>query len=292
MQDLTLENTYRDCKNRTRQHYENFPVASWFLPRRIRQAIMLIYTFARNADDFADEGEHSKEQRLKLLDDYDQKLTTLTQQNDDPFFQALGQTIKAHNLSIQHFHDLITAFKQDVTITRYSNFNEILNYCRYSANPVGRLLLQLYKVDTQTALAASDNICTALQLINFYQDLAQDFDEHQRIYIAEDEMYHLNITASHFKNKISDTNMQKLMQQQVTRAQDMLLSGYPLSRLIPGRMGFELKLVIEAGYRVTEKLLRHHGDVFARPRLTRLDGLIILWRAFFARSNKQKANDS
>jgi squalene synthase HpnC len=180
-----LETAYRHCERLARSHCENFPVASWLLPRRLRRPIAVIYAFARTADDFADEGHYSAAQRLALLNGYGAKLQQLErgEATDDPLFIALADVIARYQLPLQLFYDLLSAFAQDVTKKRYTDFGELLDYCRRSANPVGRLLLHLSGNASAENLQLSDKICSALQLINFYQDLAQDFAENERIYL-------------------------------------------------------------------------------------------------------------
>ena len=187
---LTLSEAYRNCQDLAAEHYENFPVASRLLPRRLRQPITVIYAFARTADDFADEGNRSPAERLQLLDDYETRLQRLLagSPGSNPVFIALADVIKRYALPIGLFQDLLSAFSQDVTKQRYANYDEVLDYCRRSANPVGRLLLYLYNQAEAENLLLSDQICTALQLINFLQDLYQDYDEHNRIYLPQDEM--------------------------------------------------------------------------------------------------------
>lgn len=288
MQDIMLQNAYQYCQQAVRNHYENFPVASWFLPKRVRLPITVIYVFARTADDFADEDDIPDEERLDKLREYEHKLEHLNKHTDDPLFLALGNIIAEHHLSLPLFHDLLTAFSMDVTKKRYTSFSSVLFYCKHSANPIGRLLLELYNETSQQALDCSDAICTALQLINFYQDLAQDFDENNRIYIPSDEMAEYDVTVDHFRDKISDSNMIQLMEFQINRARQMLLSGYKLGKILPGRMGYEMRLVIEAGLAICKKLMKHNNNIFARPRLSRLDGISIALRAAFYHSDKNQ----
>lgn len=278
MQDTNLEKAYRHCEKRVRSHYENFPVASWFLPKYIRRPIAVIYAFARTADDIADEGDTQAEQRMQQLHAYGQQLDSLTDSHD-PVFMALAQVVQEHQLPLQLFHDLLTAFKMDVEKKRYADFAELLCYCRHSANPIGRLLVYLNHRVSDETLQYADNICTALQLINFYQDLAQDYTENRRIYIPQDEMQRYGVTEQHLKQQISDKAMQALMNFQIQRARDMLLSGRQLGTMLPGRMGFELRMVIAGGLRICEKLINNNGNVFTRPRLHKSDWLLMFWHA-------------
>lgn len=278
MQDMPLENAYRYCEQMVRSHYENFPVASWFLPKHIRRPVSVIYAFARTADDLADEGTDPAEQRLQQLTAYGRQLDAI-HNSDDPIFIALAHVMQRHQLPMQLFHDLLTAFKMDVTQKRYGSFNELLFYCRHSANPVGQLLVHLNGCVSADNLRYADNICTALQLINFYQDLAQDYQENNRIYIPLDEMQQYAVTEQHFTTLRSDQAMQDLMAFQIQRARSMLLSGRQLGTILAGRMGFELRMVIAGGLRICDKLIHNKGNVFARPRLNKTDWPGIIWQA-------------
>jgi hydroxysqualene synthase len=281
MQNSNLKAAYRHCVTLAAAHYENFPVASRLLPRRLREPIAVIYAFARTADDYADEGDHAPAERLALLDQYRVQLdATLGGATPaDPVFIALRDVITKHTLPPQLFHDLLSAFRSDVTTPRYANFVELLNYCRHSANPVGRLLLHLYGAATPANLKRSDAVCTALQLINFYQDLAQDIDENNRIYIPLDELARFAVTEDDFRLHRDSAPLRALLDYQIDQARTMMLSGAPLGNVLRGRIGFELRLVIHGGLRVLDRLQQRRDNVFARPRLTRADWLIIFWKA-------------
>lgn len=267
------------------QHYENFPVASVLLPKRYRTAVAMIYSFARQADDFADEGEVTPEQRLANLQRFRDELELIQayiQPNTD-FFRALQQTIQAHRLPPQPFLDLLDAFSQDVVKTRYANFDEVMDYCQRSANPVGNLLLHLYGHATPEKLAKSDDICSALQLINFYQDIAIDFDKNEgkrRIYLCQDEMQAAGIQESDIANKRVNAQWQAFMLMNIHRAEHLLKRGKPLGKQLPGRLGLELRMIIAGGERIISKLKTCKGDIFYhRPQLTKWDWVIILLKA-------------
>jgi squalene synthase HpnC len=283
---LTLPAAYQQCRQIAAAHYENFPVASRLLPRQLRDPVSVIYAFARTADDFADEGNNNPAQRLELLAKYETRLQSLVtgEPVTDPVFIALDDVIQRHALPIGLFQDLLNAFTQDVTQTRYTTFSDVLDYCRRSANPVGRLLLYLYDRATPTNLALSDHICTALQLINFLQDLTQDFDEHNRIYLPQDEMQSYGVSEVHLRNRISDTAMQQLIQLQIQRASGLLLAGAPLGNQLSGRVGLELRLIIQGGERILQKLKNNGNDVFRRPRLKKTDYLVMFWNALLKKS--------
>jgi squalene synthase HpnC len=276
-----VEQAYVHCQQIVRSHYENFPVASFILPKHLRRPISVIYAFARNADDFADEGDMDAETRLAKLKDYDDKLDKIAsgQNLDDPVFIALADVIKQHALPLQLFHDLITAFRLDVTKTRYKDINDVWDYCRYSANPVGRLLLHLTKEDSAENLERSDAICSALQLINFLQDIEQDLSENNRIYLPQEDMLRFQVTEHQLKEKLSNDAMLKLIQQQILYAREKMLFGKPLGRAVRGRFGFQLRIMINGGLRVLELLEQQQNDLFSRPRLGKRDWMKMIWRS-------------
>lgn len=271
------------------QHYENFPVASILLPKRYRTAVAMIYSFARQADDFADEGEAAPAQRLENLQRFRDEVELIQayiQPNTD-FFRTLQYTIQIHRLPIQPFLDLLDAFSQDVTKTRYANFAEVMDYCQRSANPVGNLLLHLYGQATPEKLQRSDDICSALQLINFYQDIAIDFDKNEgkrRIYLCQDEMLAAGINESTIAQKQVNAQWQSFMHMNISRAEQLLKRGKPLGKQLPGRLGFELRMIVAGGEQIISKLKACDGDIFYhRPQLTRWDWGIILLKALAQR---------
>ena len=278
--------------NHATSHYENFPVASIFLPKQLRNPIALIYSFARQADDFADEGDLTQAERLSLLNSFRDELD-LVQAYIKPkteFFAVLAQMIKGRKLPLAPFYDLLDAFSQDVTKTRYQNYGEVLNYCKRSANPIGRLLLNLYRANTSKNIELSDNICSALQIINFLQDIAIDFkknDGKQRIYMCQDELAKFGITELQIQDYVNaaqsiDSRWQKFMQFNLLRAGDLLRAGKPLGRILKGRIGFEMRMIIAGGERIMIKISKVDGDIFNhRPELNHWDWLLILLKALF-----------
>jgi squalene synthase HpnC len=285
MPAYSLEQAYDHCLRLAASHYENFPVASVLLPRRLRRPVAVIYAFARTADDIADEGDAGTEERLRALDAYGTQLTQLEtgETGDDPVFIALADVIARHALPLDLFHDLLSAFRQDVTKKRYADFAEVLDYCRRSANPVGRLLLHLNGDATAENLLASDRICSALQLINFMQDLQQDYVENGRIYLPQEEMHRFGIDESWLGEKRSDEKMQALVAYQLRRIEAMMNEGAVLGGRLTGRFGLEIRLISAAGLKVVEKLSHNDGDLFARPRLGKSDYLQIIWQALSGR---------
>jgi phytoene synthase len=262
-------------------HYENFPVASLLLPFRFRHPIALIYRFAREADDFADEGDLPDATRLERLERFGRQLR-LIERGEPPeieWFGALAAVIREHRLPIAAFSDLLSAFSQDVSRKRYVEFSELLDYCRRSANPVGRLLLHLFDRATPENLAHSDAICSALQLVNFWQDIAIDYAK-GRVYLPQAEMARHGVTERHIAERRCDDAWRALIGFQTARARAMLRSGAPLGRALPGRLGLEIRATVQGGLRVLEKIERARYDVFRqRPVLRGHDWPLILARA-------------
>jgi phytoene synthase len=257
-------------------HYENFPVASLLLPAPLRAPVEVIYRFARSADDFADEGDDPPEIRLQKLNDFRRQLEAPS----DPLLHDVRKIVRQHDLPVQLFRDLLDAFSQDVTKKRYANYGQLLDYCRRSANPVGRLLLHLFKQTTDSDLRSSDAICSALQLINFWQDVDIDYVHDQRIYLPQDEMARFGVTEKHLREKKADKPWQQLMQFQVERSRALILSGQQLGRRLPGRIGLEIRATIQGGLRILEKIQDADHDIFRRrPVLRGFDWPLLFFKA-------------
>lgn len=266
-------------------HYENFPVASFLLPAHLREPVEAIYAFARSADDIADEGNAQPILRLAYLNDYRRALFAIEQGKPitdpklAPLFNRLADNIRRHKLPMPLFLDLLDAFSQDVVKTRYANFDELADYCRRSANPVGRLLLRLYQADSPDNLRMSDQICTSLQLINFWQDVAIDWQK-QRVYLPQADLERFGVSEATLAAGEVTHNFSALMDFEIQRARTMMLHGAPLARRLPGRMGWELRLVVQGGLAVLEKIEANAYDVFNhRPILGKTDWLRLTWRA-------------
>jgi squalene synthase HpnC len=260
------------------EHYENFPVASLLMPRRLRKPIAAIYHFARAADDIADEGESSNDERLKRLDEFRAELARIANNETPltPLFQNLAAEVHQHSLPMQPFYDLLDAFSQDVIKKRYANFDELLDYCRRSANPVGNLLLHLYGEATPVNIAYSDAICTGLQIINFWQDVAKDYAI-GRIYLPLDELALYGVSEEQIAQGISNDAWRALMKFQVDRARAMMVSGKPLGSILTGRIGLEMRMIIAGGLRILSKLESAQYDMFRhRPVLKPFDWVIML----------------
>lgn len=265
-------------------HYENFPVASILLPGHLRRPVELIYAFARSADDFADEGDIPAQERLDRLQAYDRELDDLAQNRTPslPLFVELGAVIQAYGLPIDLFRDLLSAFSQDVIKNRYADFAEVMDYCRRSANPVGRLLLHLYGAAAPANLALSDHVCSSLQLINFLQDIDIDYLK-GRIYLTQDDMQRFNVSEDQIARRDPGNNWAPFMHYQIERTQHMLQSGAPLGHVLSGRIGLELRMIVMGGQRILDKLHRTHGNIFKhRPVLRPTDWIYMLYRALIA----------
>lgn len=264
-------------------HYENFPVASVLLPRRLRQPIETIYRFARGADDIADEGDRRDDERLQGLAAYRDELDRI--ERGEPAqtaeFTALANVIADWKLPTPLFRDLLDAFAQDVVKKRYADYPELLDYCRRSANPVGRLLLHLFDRASEENLRRSDCICTALQLINFWQDIAVDWEK-QRVYLPQDDLARFGVDESLIADRRRTPEWIALIDFQIERTRQLMLDGAPLVRDLPGRMGWEIRLTVQGGLRILERIQRARGDVFLqRPALGPSDWLRMGSRALF-----------
>ena len=280
-----LAEAYGYCEQLARTHYENFPVASRLLPARMRPHIAAVYAFARFADDMADEGERPSAARIDDLDRWGERLDnavrqgTIDREPHHQVFTALRQTIADCNLPVGLLHDLLSAFRQDVMVKRYATWDDVLNYCRRSANPIGRLVLRIAGHDDPALDRASDAVCTALQLTNFWQDLSIDRDK-GRLYVPasiwqahgarEEDLEQGRVTAA-WRAALADVTMR-------TRA--LFAAGAPVADGVRGRLRYELRATWLGGSRILDKLEAANFDVFThRPTLTKADVPVILWRA-------------
>ena len=268
-------------------HYENFPVASWLLPARLRPPIEAIYAFARGADDIADEGELSDAARLAGLARYGDALDRIEagQAPTEAPFARLAWAVHEYELPIPLLRDLIDAFSQDVTKRRYATYAELLDYSRRSANPIGRLVLHCFE-KTRTGVAFSrehsDAICSALQFINFWQDVAVDWRK-DRMYLPREDLDRFGVTEEQIAQQRVDENWKALMAFECSRSRELLMAGRPLGRALPGRLGLEIRATVHGGARILDKIESVAGDVFRhRPVLGKGDWAGILARAVVA----------
>ena len=266
-------------------HYENFPVASRLVPAPLRPAVVAIYRFARAADDLADEGDAPPAERLAALAAFDAALAEIGGGGTPaaPPFPALAEAVRRHGLPLAPLHDLLSAFRQDVTVGRYATYADLLDYCRRSAEPVGRLLLALYRAQAPENLRASDAVCTGLQLVNFWQDVAVDWRK-DRVYLPQEDLDRFGVPIAQVAEGRADAAWRALMAFEVGRARALLESGRPLTRALPWRLGLELAAVIEGGLRICARIDAVGGDVFARrPVLRTRDWCAVAYHALRAR---------
>jgi squalene synthase HpnC len=273
-------------------HYENFPVASLLVPKSLRPAVGAIYRFARAADDFADEGSLPPEDRLAALDRYGRALDAIEAgtRPSEPPFPELAAAIARHDLPLAPFRDLLSAFRQDVSTTRYPTVDALLDYCRRSANPVGRLMLRLYAAESAANLCASDAICTALQLVNFWQDIASDW-QRGRVYLPGADLLRFGVTEGHIADARCDAAWRALIAFECARTRAMLESGRSLTRALPWRLGLELSGVLAGAHRILDGIDAAGGDVFRhRPQLSGADWARVARDAVFPRRRHRAAH--
>jgi squalene synthase HpnC len=284
---VTLAEAYAECERQARSHYENFPVASVFVPREMRPHIAAIYAFARTADDIADEGDAGAGERVARLDTWLRGLhdavaghsTARTPEAGPAALVALAASIRALGLPVTLFDDLVSAFKQDAVTTRYETWADVLDYCRRSANPVGRLVLRVAGVADETLDRQSDAVCTALQLTNFWQDLARDWQK-GRVYVPRADLARFGAGEGDLAARRWTPAWQATMAEMAGRTSELFDSGRPVCDGLPGRLRLELRFTWLGGKRILERLESAGFDVFAhRPTLGAGDVPALLWQA-------------
>ena len=284
MQESLINSSFKYCEDLTKNHYENFPVASFLIPKDRRKYIYAIYAFARAADDFADEPgiEGGKEKRLALLDEWNGKLNDCySGKAYDPIFIALGETVRDCNIPKELLENLLNAFGQDVKKSRYENFDEVLDYCKNSANPVGRLVLLVFDIHGDELFEKSDKICTALQLANFWQDVKIDLQK-DRIYIPKDDMANFGVSVDDLVNKNDSKTFRDLIKYQAERTEKLFEEGKELLKMlekesVSKRLILELKLTWLGGMEILNKIRTIDYDVLhIRPKLNLIDKLKLL----------------
>jgi squalene synthase HpnC len=288
--DAGLDAAYDTCLGIARAHYENFPVASWLVPAAVRPHIAAVYAFARTADDFADEEGYTTRERLRLLDEWLDRLHRALGAGEplDPsetpahtaIFTALAHTVRTCDLPVGLLEALLSAFRQDVTVTRYATWAEVEDYCRRSANPVGRLVLRLFGYRDDRLDRWSDAICTALQLTNFWQDFGIDWGR-GRLYVPETEWRAAGATLEALSPPLTvmPAEWQGALAACVRRTRGLFDQGRPLVDEVRGRLKWELRATWHGGSRVLELLEQNRFDpVAARPRLGAADALVVGWR--------------
>lgn len=282
-----LEAAYRYCERLAREHYENFPVASVLLPAAMRPHIAAIYAFARRADDFADEPGPDIARRVQLLDDWGARLDhaggsfhhSPAPSSDELIFIALENTIRARHLPRELFHDLLSAFRQDVTTSRYKTWDEVLDYCRRSANPIGRLVLRVAGYDDPVLDARSDAVCTALQLTNFWQDFAIDW-RRGRLYLPHEEQARACAREADLERPEMTPEWRDAVRQAIHRTRELFAAGRPICDAVRGRLRWELRVTWLGGMRILDEIEAAGCDVLSRrPTLGVRDAPVLGWRA-------------
>jgi len=272
-QPLQLAQAYQHCLDIARNHYENFPTASKLLRADLRPAVAAIYAYARHADDLADEGDAPAEIRLKQLDAWETLLERCEQgeQIDHPIFQALSDSIHKHHLDIEELNNLLIAFRMDVTIHAYSTLEELLFYCKHSANPVGRLMLQLHGIHETRAMLCSDKICSALQLINFWQDLSIDLPN-GRCYLPEQWLQAFDLTGQQLLDAEIDSNtLRPSLLKAICETRQILEAGVPLLAMIPFRLRLQIAATIHAGRLMLNRIEALEDPLHERTTVNKSD---------------------
>ncbi len=278
---------YRACERLARAHYENFPVGSLLLPSRMRPHVSALYAFARTADDFADEGARAPAERETLLDEWARALGSDPESAAfgripglTPVLAATAHTIRACNLPVYLFHDLISAFRQDVRVRRYATWVDVLDYCRRSANPVGRLVLRIAGYDDPALDRQSDAVCTALQLTNFWQDLGTDWAR-GRLYVPAEELAAAGAREQDLDARRLTPEWRAALVRVAARTRALFDEGRGIAGRVRGRFGWELRVTWLGGVRILDRLERRGFDVFdRRPVLSLADAPALAWGAF------------
>jgi len=279
----SAEDGFRYCETIARSHYENFPVASGFLPKEIRKYVWTIYAFARIADDYADEPGFTLAERMDNLNQWEQYLDECYNGNPTHrVFAALAETVDRFQIPIELFKNLLTAFRADITVKRYDTYEDVLAYCRNSANPIGRLVLLLLNYRSETMMQFSDSICTALQLTNFWQDVSVDLQK-DRVYLPLEELEEFGYSEQDLFNQKVNNRFCDLMAFQVRRTAELFAEGKPLLTMVGRDLSMELKLSWNGGTRILQKIHEQNYDVLTkRPALSKLDKLGLLFRSFLS----------
>jgi squalene synthase HpnC len=279
----TTDDAYGYCETLARAHYENFPVGSFLVPKKLRKHFYSIYAFARIADDFADEGYgqgYGEEERLEWMARWLEKLrASFAGQADHPVFIALARTATQFDLPRSLFEDLLSAFSQDVTCRRYETVADLMDYCRRSADPIGRLLLLLFGYKNEEMHRWSDCICSGLQLANHWQDVAVDWQK-GRVYLPQEDLAEFGLTTADLERGIATEAFRRLMEFEVARARQLMVNGKPLCAAVNGRLALELRAIWLGGMKILERIQKNEYDVFLRrPTITSADKFGILYRS-------------
>lgn len=276
----TLDEARAWCKHLAETHYENFHVASWFLPKKLRPHFHAVYAYCRVSDDLGDEvGDHA--QSIALLDQWNEELDACyAGEARHPVFVALAETIRECRIPKEPFADLLIAFKQDQTVTRFRDMDEVLAYCRYSANPVGRLVLYLCGYSDAERFRLSDATCSALQLANFWQDIASDYQQRDRIYLPQDAMRRFGVTEETIAAGKSTPEFRALLKDQVAYARSLFEAGLPLIGMVDSDLALDLDLFSRGGLEILRAIEQRDYDVLsARPAISKTTKIALALRA-------------
>ena len=276
----TLDEARAWCKHLAETHYENFHVASWFLPKKLRPHFHAIYAYCRVSDDLGDE-TGNREQSLALLDQWSEELDACYDgKARHPVFVALAETIRACNIPKEPFADLLTAFKQDQVVTRFRTMDEVLAYCRYSANPVGRLVLYVCGYTNPERFRLSDMTCSALQLANFWQDVASDYQQRDRIYLPQDAMARFGVTEETIAAGQPTPEFRALLKDQVAYARSLFEAGLPLIGMVDSELALDLDLFSRGGLEILNAIEQRNYDVLSvRPAISKATKIALALRA-------------
>jgi squalene synthase HpnC len=279
----SAEEGFQYCEKIARNHYENFPVASRFVPKDLRKYVWTIYSFARTADDYADEPGYTLAERVDNLNQWEQYLIDCYNGNPTHrVFAALAETVERFQIPIELFQNLLTAFRSDISVKRYETFDDLLAYCCHSANPIGRLLLILTNYRSETMMQLSDSICTALQLTNFWQDISVDV-KRNHIYIPQEDFEEFGYREQNLYSRIFNERFYNLMAFEVHRTMELFLAGRPLLLMVGNELSLELKLTWNGGVQILKKISEiGYNTLYHRPTLTMFDKLGLLFRSFLS----------
>ncbi|MCB0746200.1 MAG: squalene synthase HpnC [Ignavibacteriae bacterium] len=279
-----LTTLYNQALHFTKSHYENFPVISFFVPKHLRKFIAVVYQFARQADDIADEGNFTEAERLDNLQSYNAELQkSFKGEFESDFWKVFNDTIFQNKLSVENFSKLLKAFEQDLSQKKYEDYEDLLQYCQNSANPVGRIILEIYDVRNNDAIKFSDSVCTALQLTNFYQDVKIDLEK-GRVYIPQNEIKNFSFSNEQLFNCKPTQEFIELMKFQIERTRKLFFDGRKILPLLPFRLKFQILVTIKGGEAILKKIEDINYDILNhRPKLTKFDFTKLFFEAIILR---------
>lgn len=288
MNNINFDEAFIHCEKITKNHYENFPVASFLIPQEKRKYVYAVYSFARYADDIADSAILSPEQKLKRLNFLDEELDRVLinqlenlHEETKYIFRALFRTLEDLNIPSEELRNLLKAFKQDSVKDKYDTFEELLEYSEYSANPVGHLVLYIFGYSDKKLFQLSDYICTGLQLINFWQDVARDL-EIKRVYIPKEILQKYSYSYELLNDRVENENYITIIKELITRTKELYKKGEELPNLVSGRLKYELKATYYGGMTVINKIEQlNYRTLSTRPVVTGFDKFKILLKTIF-----------